>query len=462
MSCWQQVLMLYAFLIGYIGDLSQFHIIFDKIGRELARMFIRDMKIFGKDNFIYHGGTSISPSTPDNHGTYVFESNTSQMRSFSDDIRIHPVQNHEDFKKFYQVPFQVYRDDPYWVAPFWGEQRDFFKKNNPFWSHAHCALFIARKQTKVVGRIAAIIDEKYCELTGENIGFFGFFECLDEDDVAQALLQTAHDWLKERKMNRMRGPIDGRVDVGCGFLLAGFHSRPSLLSSYSPEYYLAFVDHFGMKKIRDLILYYIDLTKPIPSKLEEKAKQCAASGIMLRPFHRFRTGKELRWWIDFFLETFADHWGYVPVPPEEVRTRFGVKQLRWIADPRLFLIAEDQGSPVAYLWATPEYNEVFQKMNGRLGLGNILKFFYTRGRIRIGKLHLIGIKKEYRDRNIGSYLNYAVLVEMKQRGFTGAEVGWIDEENIAAHTTIAITGATVYKKYRVFEALIRPTQENER
>jgi hypothetical protein len=320
-------------------------------------------------------------------------------------------------------------------------------------------LFIARKNDIVIGRVAGIIDEKYCEGAREKIGFFGFFECMNESDAAHALLQTVHDWLGEKKMNIMRGPIDGRVDVGCGLLLSGFHSRPSVLSSYSPAYYIPFVESFGMKKTRDVFLYYIDLTKPIPSRLEEKARQCAATGITLRPFHRLRTGRELKWWIDFFLETFAEHWGYIPVSPEEVKTRFGVKQLRWIIDPQLFLIAEFNGAPVAYLWATPEYNEIFRNMKGRLGPIQILRFFCTKHRIHTGKLHLIGIKKESRDKNIGSYLNYAVLAEMKKRGYTGAEVGWIDEENTVAHTTIAITGATVYKKYRVFDKVLHPIPE---
>jgi hypothetical protein len=339
---------------------------------------------------------------------------------------------------------------------------DFFKKNNPFWSHAECALFLVKKNNIIVGRIAAIIDYKFCEAAGENIGFFGFFECINDTDAAQGLLQVAQDWLMEKKMSKMRGPIDGRVDVGCGFLLSGFDSRPSVLSSYSPAYYLSFAESFGMKKIRDLLLYTIDLTKPLPPKLEDKARQCAASGVKLRPFHRIRTGQELNWWIDFFLETFAEHWGYVPVSPKEVRTRFGVKQMRWIVDPKLFIIAEYQGTSVAYLWATPEYNQIFQKMNGRLGLRQVILFLLTKRQIHSGKLHLVGIKKEFRDKNIGSYLNYTVLAEMKKRGYTAAEVGWIDEENISAHTTIAITGANLYKKHRVYEKSLQPIRVSGR
>jgi ribosomal protein S18 acetylase RimI-like enzyme len=156
------------------------------------------------------------------------------------------------------------------------------------------------------------------------------------------------------------------------------------------------------------------------------------------------------------LETFSEHWGFVPVSSEEVKTRFGVKHLRWFVDPELFLIAEWNGAPVAYLWATPEYNQVFQKMQGRLGPIELLRFLLAQRTINAGKLHFIGIKKEARHHHIGSLLNYEVLVEMKNRGYTSAEVGWFDEQNVIAHATIAITGATVYKKHRVFEKDLIP------
>ncbi len=381
----------------------------------------------------------------------MFETNNTQMKRFHHNIQIEPVQNFKDFKIFYHVPFQVHRDNPFWVAPFWHEMKGFFTKKNPFWSHAECILFLARKNNKVIGRIAAIIDHAYCEAVGEKIGFFGFFECIQDYECADALLHASQEWLQLKKMKIMRGPIDGRIDVGCGFLYDGFQSPPSLLSSYSPPYYISYAEKFGLKKFHDLYLYYIDLTKSIPSKLEEKARQSTASGIQVRTFHRLRTGKELKWWVNLFLETFSDHWGYVPVSAEEVKTRFGIKQLRWFVDSQLFLIAEYQDIPVAYIWSTPDYNQVFQKMNGRLGPFEMLRYLCTQRKIKTGKLHLIGIKKEFRNRHIGSLLNYRVLAEMKNRGFTGAEVGWIDEYNTVAHTTIAITGATLYKKHRVFE-----------
>lgn len=395
------------------------------------------------------------------HHKYIFESDgRKNIRFFTNNICIEQVTNFNEYKIFYHVPFQIYKDDPYWVSPFWRESKDFFKQRNPFWSHAECVLFIARKNNNVVGRIAAIIDHSYCEIVGKKIGYFGFFECIDDFDCASALWHTAEGYLGSKGMTIMRGPVDGRIDVGCGFLYSGFHLRPSLLSSYTPPYYIPLAEKFGMNKARDLLLYYIDLTKPIPDLLKEKADQCAALGVTVRPFHRLHTRKELKWWVPMFLETFSDHWGYVPVSPQEVKTRFGVKQLRWIVDPRLFVIAESKGEPIAYLWATPDFNQLFQKMNGRLGPMQYLRFFVMKRGINVGKLHFIGIKKEFRHHHVASYLNYEVLAEMKHRGYIGAEIGWIDEMNAHAQKTIAITGATLYKKYRVFEKPLEPSDQS--
>jgi hypothetical protein len=261
-------------------------------------------------------------------------------------------------------------------------------------------------------------------------------------------------------MKIMRGPIDGRIDVGCGFLSEGFTQPASVLSTYSPAYYLTFADRYGLKKIREFFHYTIDLTQPLPKKLQEKAQQCLSSGITVRRFKRLRTGKELTWWSPLFLETFSEHWGFVPVSQEEVTSRFGVKELRWFVDTRLFLIAESNDTPVAYLWSTPDYNQIFQKMKGRLGILEAIRFLLTRYKIDAGKLHFIGIRKEFRHQHIGSLLNYQVLLEMKHRGYDRAEVGWIDEQNHIARATIAFTGATVYKKHRVFEKNILEKKGN--
>lgn len=381
------------------------------------------------------------------HEKYCFQTN--ELCKTSNGIL--SVKSIRDFKEFYQLSWKIYKDDPYRVPPFSSEFNDFFLRKNPFWNHADAALFIAYKDDVPVGRIAAIIDYLYCNTIGKNIGFFGFFECINDYQYAKLLLQSAETWLGSKGMDLLLGPVDGRVDNGCGFLCEGFNYPQSLLSSYSKNYYLSFVEQFNMKKSRDQFSYYIDLTKPISAALKEKARRCEESEIKIRKFNRLRTNKELNWWIDLFLETFAAHWGFIPASPEEVRFRFGIKQMRWIVDSDLFLVAELHGEPVGFLWATPEYNQIFKLMDGKLTFFKYIDFIREKKHIKYGKLHMIGIKKELHEKNIGSYLNYNILVEMKKRGYTGAEVGWIDEKNEAAHHAIALAGAKLFKKSRVFE-----------
>lgn len=384
-------------------------------------------------------------------GKYVFNSDSAETKYVSPDVRISVVTTLKDFKDFFQVPWFVYRDDVYWVAPFWIELRDFFMGNNPFWTHAETRLFVAYRENIVVGRIAVIIDHKFCETTGEKVGYFGFFECIRDFDIASALLGAAQEWLDFKGMSLMRGPIDGRIDMGCGFLYDGFNSAPSILSSYSPKYYLDFVKKYGMKKLRDQFVYYLDLTQPIPDDLKKLAKGCEAKGVKIRRFNRLRAGREIKWWVKMMIDTFSEHWGYISASYDEVKIRFGVKQARWFVDSRLFLVAEIDNKPVAFQWSTPDYNQAFKKMNGKLGIVEILKFLWYKQGINQGKFNLIGCKKEYRNQDIGSYMNYHTILEMKKRGYAGVEIGWVDEHNVASLKIMEKTGAKLYKRFRVYE-----------
>ena len=384
-------------------------------------------------------------------GKYIFESVSPEIIEISANIKISVVTTKKELKKFYRVPWTVYKDDKNWVAPFWAEIGNFFKSKNPFWTHAETQLYIAYKNNEAVGRIAGFIDEKYCKTAKEKVGFFGFFECINDFKVASALLDISKKWLKSKGMSIMRGPINGRIDVGCGFLYEGFNSQPYILASYSPSYYIDFAKDYGMKKSRDLLVYYMDLKNPIPKYLKDAAEKCEAKGIKLRGFNRIRAGKEIKWWVKLMKDTFSAHWGFIPASDEEVKTRFGVKQARWFVDSGLFLVAEINNEPIAFKWTTPDYNQVFKKMNGKLGIIEGLRFLIYKRKINRGRLNFVGIRKEHRGKGIGSYMNYYTMLEMKRRGYSGAECGWIDEKNIASLRTIEKTGAKYYKRYRVYE-----------
>ena len=387
---------------------------------------------------------------------YIFSSDNPEKIKFSSNIEIKKVTTIKELKEFFKLAWKIYEKDEKWVPPIWEEFKGFFKIKNYFWRHAQSCLFLAYKNEEILGRIAVIIDDLCIKKEKENIGYYGFFEVVNEYKIAEALFDTAKKWLKSKKIKKMRGPIDGRIDIRCGLLLNGYNDQPYIFASYNPDYYVDFVEKYGMKKCRDQLVYYLDLSPPIPKYLKDAAKKVEKIGIKIRGFKRLKTGQELKWWIPMMMKTFSFHWGYVNVPEKEVKTRFGVKQIRWIADPDLFLVAESpEGEPIAFKWTTPDFNQSIKKLNGKLGIIGYLKFFYYTKKINRGRLNFIGIKKEWQGKNLGSAMNYWTMLEMKKRNYSGAECGWIDEKNIASQRTIEKTGAKLYKKYRVYEINIK-------
>jgi hypothetical protein len=386
--------------------------------------------------------------------TYVFESAERENKPVSSTVVLQPVTSWKELQIFYRVPWAVYTDDPYWVPSFWKDLVEFLKCANPFWQHAEIQLYTAYLNSKPVGRIAAIIDHSYTETTATKIGYFGFFECINNAQIAQSLLEAAETWLKYKEVTELRGPINGHIDFGCGFLVEGFNKLPYLNSVYTPPYYLQFMEQYGMQPLTDLISYEIDLTKPIPSKVQETAKKCADKGIHVRSFNRRQMKREMQQWFTLFDQIFSDHWGYAPVTYREMMRRFNMKYLRWIINPRLFLYAEVNQQPIGFRLSLPNYNPLFKEFNGRLGIREVLKFFTKKQMLHQGKFIVMGLKKEYQGKGIGTCLNYHTLIAMKQLGYTSAEYGWIEENNIASRKAGEKIGGKPHKKHRIFSKKI--------
>jgi predicted GNAT family acetyltransferase len=386
---------------------------------------------------------------------YIFEKDTSETIDCSDNCKISVVTNMKQFKDFFKVSWIVYKDDDAWVPPLWVEYKEFFRLKNPFWNHAETCLFVAYKKTEPVGRIGGFIDEKYIESTGKKIGFFGFFECIKDEKMSFNLLEAARKWLISKDIDIMMGPFNGRVDVGCGILYKGFDSDPYIYGTYSPKYYINLLENYKMKKCKDLVSYYLDINQPVPDSIKKSTERCLANGFKIRRFNRLRANNEKKWWIKLIMDIFSHHWGYVNVSEEEVRNRFGIKELRWIVDTGLFLVVTKDKEPVAFKWSLPDYNQVFKGLNGRIGLIGGLKFLINKNKINRGKFNFVGVKKEYRGQGIASLMNYYVISEMKKRGYKTAEIGWIDEDNINERKATEKIGAKLYKIYRVYDKKIK-------
>ncbi len=383
---------------------------------------------------------------------YVFESDTKEISNYKNNIVIKTVNDKRNFIEFYKMPWGIYKNDPNWVPSLWNEINNFFKKNNLFWDHTKTKLFLAIKNKKIVGRIAVFIDKKYCETKRNKIGFFGFFECINDIEISSKLFETAANWMNLFKIKKIIGPIDGRVDVGCGFVYKGINKPPIFPDKYSPYYYIDLIEKYNMKKSRDFYSYYIDLKKPIPKELKKAANKCEnKTHVKIRCFNKKRAGKEIKWWSDFMIKTFVDHWGYVSVKNEEVMERYGIKNIRWFVDNKLFLIAEKDGKPIGFSWTFPNYNLIFKNLNGKFNLLDYLKFYIDIKKIKQANMNIIGIEKEFQKHNIASLLNLTTITELKNRGYECAEIGVADEHNLASQKIIEKTGAKPQKVFRIYE-----------
>jgi hypothetical protein len=385
---------------------------------------------------------------------YIFDQQELEQKTFNDDIIIQNVISKSLLHTFYTIAFTIYKNNKYWVPPIWKEIQNFFKKNNPFWKHAEAQLYIATKNKSPVGRIATIIDHNLPTENNKRIGYFGFFESINDPQIAQHLLETAQNRLKTKKIDIMRGPINGRIDQGSGFVTIGYHSIPYLMGTYNPEYYIKFIEQFKLKKSRDLVSYHIDLTQSIPPKMKKTVETTEKQGIKIRPFNRLRFKKDITLWYDLLLEVFSDHYGYTPSSHEEMKKTFGIKELPFIMNPRLFLFAELNGEPIGFRFSLPDYNPILQTLNGKIGLLGIIKFIKQLPTINRGRFIVMGIKKEHQGKGIGTSMNYYTLIEMKRKGYSTAEYGWIDETNTGSRKAGIKMGGIIYKTYRVYEKSI--------
>ena len=157
-------------------------------------------------------------------------------------LQVVPVRSRAEKRQFLNLPWQLHREDPNWIPPLRQNQAElvgFIK--HPFHDDALLQAFVARRGSKVVGRMAAIIDHAHNRYYDEKRGFFGFFESEDDSEIAKELFDAAKQWLREQGMNAVRGPVNPSMNYECGLLIEGFDSPPTFMMTYNPEYYLSLI-----------------------------------------------------------------------------------------------------------------------------------------------------------------------------------------------------------------------------
>ncbi|MDI7260008.1 MAG: N-acetyltransferase [Thermodesulfobacteriota bacterium] len=364
------------------------------------------------------------------------------------------VKNQQDLMAFIRFPWKIYRGDPYWVPPLIKDQLQKFSPQHPFQSHAEVILFLAYQEEEIVGRIAGIIDHHYIQFHHEKVGFFGFFESIQDPGVAKALLSEVGNWLKEHGMEKMAGPMNPSTNDECGLLIDAFDSSPCLMMPYNPPYYPALLEGWGLKKVMDLYAYWLEKTvfnfdrlNRITERILRREPHFSVRSLNLRRFD-----EELKIIKDIYNNSWSKNWGFVPMTEGEMDDL--AKNLKPLVVPDMILFAYHGEEPVGFSTALPDYNLVLKRLNGKMGPLGLLKFLYFSRKIKTVRIMLLGVKHSFQKRGVEGLLYIETFKRGTRKGYPQGECSWILENNLLMQHGIEAMGGKRYKTYRIYEMLI--------
>jgi hypothetical protein len=370
-------------------------------------------------------------------------------------IEIVPVRTQKELRQFIRLPWKIYREDPCWVPPLIMDMKKLLDKSkNPFFEHSTADFFLARRNGEYVGRIATILNNNHNRFHSENTAFWGFFESENDTAVSEALFERAIQWAKDHGTTEIRGPMNYSTNDTVGLLVEGFDTSPFIMMTHNPPYYAHLVENAGFEKAMDLYAWYLETEKGLNPKIARVGeKVLKAEGIRIRTFDKKRFDEEVSIIQKIYNDAWSNNWGFVPMTDAEFAHL--AKDLKTGLDPRIVLIAEKNGEPVAFSLMLPDYNSVFKKINGRLfPVGLPILLYHSRHITRIRNLALGIVKKLQNSNGIGAALYYESFRRGVAAGYRHCEFSWTLEINHLINRSMQLFGAEIYKRYRVYRKAI--------
>jgi len=374
------------------------------------------------------------------------------MSSFVD---ISLVQTKSELMAFIKCQWQFYKNDPYWVPPLIMDRKKVLnREKNPFFKHAEADFFLAKREGKIVGRIAAIKNDLHNKYHNENIGFFGFFESINDQAVANALFDTVKEWLGKRGLTHMRGPANPSSNDEYGMLIEGFDDSPRLLMTHNPKYYLNLCDNYGFYKAKDLLAYKLGNKKVISSEKLVRVAEIARkrSGIKITSLDMKNFNSELEKVKLVYNKAWAPNWGFIPMTDDEIDAM--AKDLKPLVEPSLVLFGEIKGEVIGFALCMLDYNQIFKEMNGHLFPFNFLKLKTKKKEITWARVITLGIIPEYQKRGLDAVFYMECLHRAHAIGIDLGEASWILEDNEMMNRGAEVMQGVVYKKYRIYEIAV--------
>ena len=369
------------------------------------------------------------------------------------DVVVRPVETRAQQKRFVNLPWRIYRDDPCWMPPLIMSQEELLGfRHSPFYEKSKSRSFLATRGGTDVGRITAIVNAGHIERYNEQRGFFGFFECDDDPAAAKALFDAAKDWLHGQGMQTIRGPVNPSLNYECGLLIEGFDTPPFFMMTHNKPYYAGLIEANGFGKIEDLYAFWGELSmlSSLDSKLGVMVEGVKERfGVKVRPLDRSRFDEEVRMFLDIYNSSLGGTWGFVPLSPAEIKHM--AASLKHLIVPELALVAEVDGKPIGSVFCLLDYNPRIKAINGRLFPFGFLKLLWNKKAIKRMRAISTNVIPEYQAWGVGLVLMAALVPQLYAWGMEEVEFSWVLESNHLSKRSLERGGAIVSKKYRIYQ-----------
>lgn len=370
-------------------------------------------------------------------------------------VTVTPISSKADVQRFIKSQWNFYKGDANFVPPLIMDREKLLNtQKNPFYNHAEMQLFLAQNNGEIVGRIAAIINHNHNKEHNDKIGFFGFFECENNQATANALFDAASAWLRQRGMTDVRGPMNPSINDECAMLIDGFNAPPVILMTYNPPYYPALCDGYGFHKEMDMFAYKLrqenfrsEKMQRLMGMLEQRTK------VTIR-FMDFKNKENFKRDVvalrKIYDEAWEKNWGAIRFTPEEFD--FLAADLKQIAEPSLTLVAEVEGKVVGFALALPDINQclIHNKRGGILG--GVWHLLTKKKQINMCRIVALGVLPEYRRSGIDTILYNHVGNNAKKLNNMDGEASWILENNDMMNRGLQqVMQGERYKTYRIYQ-----------
>ncbi|MCE5266859.1 MAG: GNAT family N-acetyltransferase, partial [Planctomycetaceae bacterium] len=356
-------------------------------------------------------------------------------------------------KEFLQFPWTLYRGDPNWIPPLRGDQKEILGyKPHPFHARNTIQTFVARRGNEVCGRIAAILNQGHIAQYNERRGFFGFFDCIDDQDVANGLFDAVRQWFADQDIHRLRGPMNPSMNYELGLLIDGFDSSPVFMMTYNLPYYERLVENYGFRKSQDLYAFWgqVSMLPAIAAKLTPISEQIIERyDVKVRSLDTTRFREDVESFLSIYNRSLVNTWGFVPMSQDEVRRM--AAGLRHVIVPEMTVAVEIDGRMVGACFGLPDYNPRIREIDGRLFPFGFIHLLRNRRAIKRIRVISTNVLPEFQRMGLGLVLLSGLVPKALEWGLEEAEFSWVLESNRLSYGALKKGGAKITKTYRVYD-----------